>query len=449
MTIAKGFLHTDGNQIVDSSGQNIKLTGVNWFGGEGFVFNPNGMDMRGYWGMMDQMKSLGFNTIRLPWSDAGLDADRATGIDTSKNPDLADLTPLEVMDKVIDYAGRIGLKVILDHHRSSDGASANENGLWYDDQYPESKMIENWKMLAERYKGNDTVIGADLHNEPHGAATWGDGNKATDWAWAAERIGNAIQEVNTDWLLIVEGVEIHDNKWEWWGGNLAGAKERPIEFDVPGKLVYSVHSYGPSIHEMEWFKDPDFPNNLPEHYTDNWGWLMKENKAPVLVGEFGGKLETEQDKAYMAKLVQYMNGDLDGNGTHDLGDGKEGASWTYWSWNPNSGDTGGILKDDWHTVDHNKMNAIKSGLFDGGGSEGKDPWSPATAQALSEGVQPADGQDSVNVWAHAAAQAQAAASATGTAADSATLAATNSLQLDTAYDPSQTHHDPLDGYAAG
>ncbi|MBK3737192.1 cellulase family glycosylhydrolase [Azospirillum brasilense] len=437
MGIAKGFLHTDGNQIVDSSGQNVKLTGVNWFGGEGFVFNPNGMDMRGYWGMMEQMKEMGFNTIRLPWSDAALDADRATGIDTSKNPDLANKSPLEVMDKVIDYAGRIGMKVILDHHRSSDGASANENGLWYDDKYPESKMIENWKMLAERYKGNDTVVGADLHNEPHGQATWGGGDKATDWAWAAERIGNEIQSVNKDWLLLVEGVEIHENQWEWWGGNLRGAKDRPIEFDNPGKLVYSVHSYGPSIHEMEWFKASDYPNNLPGQYTDNWGWLLKDDKAPVLVGEFGGKLETDQDKAYMAKLIDYMNGDLDGNGTNDLGAGKEGASWTYWSWNPNSGDTGGILKDDWQTVDQTKYNAIKEGLFDGGGSPAKAAWAPAKAQALGEG--------DINVLSHTVAQPQAADHSTAALVDAALAAQTVALPpVDAAHDPSALHHDPLD-----
>jgi Cellulase (glycosyl hydrolase family 5) len=32
---------------------------------------------------------------------------------------------------------------------------------------PESTWIADWKALAARYKGNPTVIGADLHNEPH------------------------------------------------------------------------------------------------------------------------------------------------------------------------------------------------------------------------------------------------------------------------------------------
>ena len=35
-------------------------------------------------------------------------------------------------------------------------------------------------------------VSTDLHNEPHGPATWGDGNTANDWRLAAERAGNAI-----------------------------------------------------------------------------------------------------------------------------------------------------------------------------------------------------------------------------------------------------------------
>jgi endoglucanase len=36
----------------------------------------------------------------------------------------------------------------------------------------------------------------------------------------------------------------------------------------------------------------------------------------------------------------------------------------YWSWNPNSGDTGGILQDDWQTVSQDKYNNLKR-LWDG------------------------------------------------------------------------------------
>ncbi len=360
--IAPGFLHTEGGQIVDSSGKAVKLTGVNWFGAEGYAFAPQGLWMDSYQNHMNKMQELGFNVIRLPYSDAMLDNGRMpTGIDYSKNPDLAGKTSLEVFDKIIEYADKIGMKIILDHHRSGDGASANENGLWYTDQYPESKMIENWKMLAERYKGNDAVIGADLHNEPHNPATWGDGGP-NDWARAAERIGNAIQSVNKDWLLIVEGIETYQNQWYWWGGNLLGEKNYEVKFNEPGKLVYSVHDYGPSLYMMDWFKDGNFPNNMPAKWDQMWGHFIQNDETPILVGEFGSRMETAIDKAWMPKLVQYMNGDWNGDGKIDLAAGDQGASWTYWAWSPGSHDTGGIMNDNWQ-VDYTKYDAIKSGLY--------------------------------------------------------------------------------------
>jgi endoglucanase len=38
--------------------------------------------------------------------------------------------------------------------------------------------------------------------------------------------------------------------------------------------------------------------------------------------------------------------------------GANGINWTFWSWNPNSGDTGGILNDDWTTVNQAKHNLL-------------------------------------------------------------------------------------------
>lgn len=43
-----------------------------------------------------------------------------------------------------------------------------------------------------RYQSAWNVFGVDLKNEPHDAATWGDGNLRTDWRLAAQRLGNAI-----------------------------------------------------------------------------------------------------------------------------------------------------------------------------------------------------------------------------------------------------------------
>jgi len=358
-SVSSGALTTLGNQIVDAAGEPVRLAGVNWFGFETTNFAPHGLWSRGYVEMMDQMKAEGFNTIRLPYSDELFDAGSTpNGIDFGKNPDLQGLTGLEIMDRIVTQADEIGMRVILDHHRSEAGNSANESGLWYSAEFPETVWIEHLTQLATRYASHPSVVGIDLHNEPHGGATWGDGS-ANDWRLAAERAGNAVLAVNPDLLIIVEGVEAASSGSYWWGGNLSNAGDAPVRLDVANRLVYSAHDYPASVYQQPYFSDPAYPNNLTEIWNENWGYLFRDGIAPVLLGEFGSRLETVSDQQWFDAMIEYLQGDLDGDGDNDLQTGQEGISWTYWSWNPNSGDTGGILKDDWQTLHDNKVDALK------------------------------------------------------------------------------------------
>lgn len=353
------YFYTSGNQILNSANQTVKIAGVNWFGFETTNYAPHGLWTRGYKDMMNQMVAEGFNTIRLPFSDQLFDAGSTpNGIDFSKNPDLVGLSGLGIMDKIVDYAGQIGLRILLDHHRSEAGSGAEGSGLWYTSAYPESRWISDWTMLAQRYAGNGTVIGADLHNEPHGAANWGNGD-ANDWRLAAERAGNAILGVNSNWLIVVEGVETGSSGSYWWGGNLSNAGAYPVRLNVSGRLVYSPHDYPASVYQQSWFSAPNYPANLPSVWDANWGYLFRQGTAPVLLGEFGTKLQTTSDQLWFQEISDYLGGDLNGDGTSDLTAGQQGMSWTYWSWNPNSGDTGGILQDDWTTVWQNKVNVLQ------------------------------------------------------------------------------------------
>ncbi len=338
-----GTLRAVGGQIVDTGGNPVRITGINWFGFETETLALHGLHLRSMDSFLDQIVELGFNTLRVPFTSQLFDPGAtAGGINFNVNPDLMGKSPPEILDILIQKAGARGLRVILDRHRPS---SAGQTELWYTEQYSEERWIADFVALATRYADNPTVIAFDLHNEPHGPATWGDGSTTTDWRAAAQRAGNAILAVDPDVLIIVEGIENVANQYYWWGGNLRGAREAPVQLAVSERVVYSPHDYPASLFAQPWFSDPTYPANLPGVWRDTWGYLAEEGTAPVLVGEFGTKYETASDQAWLQSLVQYI--------------GANGLSFTYWTLNPDSGDTGGILEDDWQTVREDKMAVLR------------------------------------------------------------------------------------------
>jgi endoglucanase len=364
-----GYWHTSGRQILDAAGQPVRIAGINWFGFETANHVVHGLWARDYKSMIDQMRSLGYNTIRMPYSDDILKP--GTMPDSisydGKNTDLRGLTSLQVLDRIVAYAGQAGLKIVLDRHRPD---AAGQSALWYTASVPESTWIANLKSLASRYQGNPTVVGFDLHNEPRDPACWGCGDTARDWRLAAQRAGDAVLSVNPELLIMVEGVQSYNGAGGWWGGNLMGVAQHPVQLDVPNRLVYSAHDYATSVAQQPWFSDPSFPANMPEVWDRYWGYIFKQNIAPVWLGEFGTTLQPAVDQKWLSALVTYLRS--------TSAYGADSFHWTFWSWNPNSGDTGGILKDDWQTVDTVKdgyLAAVKAPGFAGGGS-GPGPGGP-------------------------------------------------------------------------
>ncbi len=362
--LPEGPLHTSGNQIVSAAGHYVRLAGINWFGLETPGFAPQGLWAQDYKSMMDQMLALGFNVIRLPFSLQLFEPDSIpSGINDKLNPDLVNLRGPQIMDQLVAYAGKVGLRVILDSHSAMAGSGPNPSGLWYDGRYTEAHWIATWVMLARRYANNPTVIGADLLNEPHDPATWGDGS-ALDWAAAATRAGNSILAVNPNWLIFVEGIQTWQNHRTWWGGNLMAVAYHPIVLSVPNRIVYSPHDYPASVHVQPWLSAAEFPNNLPDVWISMWGYIYSQNVAPVFVGEYGAKLTTEADRQWLDHLVGFMNGTLVVPASiHVRATSAQGISWAYWAWNPTSADTDGILGMDWRTVDQAKIAAIEPAMY--------------------------------------------------------------------------------------
>ncbi|NJM70224.1 MAG: glycoside hydrolase family 5 protein [Scytonema sp. RU_4_4] len=340
-------LSTRGSAIIDAKGRVVLLRGVNWFGMELKEHTPHGLWVRDYKDMLAQIKSLGYNVIRLPYSVQALRSRDISGVDffIGANKDFQGKTPIEVMDIIIQEAQRQGLFIILDSHTLKDGKIPE---LWYDDAFSEKDWIDTWTLLAKRYKGYINVIGADLKNEPHGRASWGTGDKATDWRLAAERAGNKILSVNPKWLILVEGVvgNVPGQKQPIyaWGANLEGVLKYPVRLKVPKKLVYSPHEYAAS--HLPWVKEPILPGNLYKRLEIGFHYIATQGIAPILIGEFGGlRVDTKSREGIWHRLfVDYID--------------KKKLSFTYWCWNPNSGDTGGLLLDDWKSINTDKQKLL-------------------------------------------------------------------------------------------
>lgn len=341
-------LSTSGNKIIDSSGAQVILQGVNWYGMENEPGTVIGLNARDYKLMLKQIKQTGFNVIRIPFSMQTLTKGKEVSSVADyigSNRELKDKSPIEVLDALILEANVQGLMIILDNHSQADQGYRND--LWYGQAgFTEDNWVEMWKSLAIRYKDSPNVVGFDLKNEPHGKATWGDGS-ATDFRRAAERAGTAIQEVNPNPLIIVEGIENQvaggqKLNGHWWGGNLEGVRNNPVRLPVTNKVVYSPHEYGPEVSPQPWLTSKNLEKNLLDRWSKGFGYIHDQKIAPILIGEFGA--------------IDFSPKTLSGRWIKTFTDylGKKGMSWTYWAWNPGSGDTGGLLTPDMVTLEKRK-----------------------------------------------------------------------------------------------
>jgi aryl-phospho-beta-D-glucosidase BglC (GH1 family) len=411
------WLSTAGSHIVDSAGRTVILRGFHWFGMEVNLYPamlaPNGQNINGKFvvlcagrpyktityqgpndpifqpnlvpgtpqeGLLDGMKRLGFNCVRLSicedvtWPRARVPAlGGARSINGWLNPDLLDgskpltfnnsnfIPAIALLDKIVDHCRAIGLYAVLDIHSCAPQAlyntSASTHGLWYTTATPdapgtgvtntadqigtagdprnERQWIDALVFLAQRYAGNPAVS-FDLMNEPF-AATWDD-NPRTGWPAAVERCASAMQAVNPRALIMVEGIfgSLHydgGTEFSTYSGILSGVADRPVRLPVPNKVVYSPHDY-PVYNAPRWHA-PDYPASLTRFWDRVWGNLG----VPIFIGEFGGdfrdpaalsdvtqpgfiqsaRQEARLDRAWIGALTDYIK--------------RHGASWCYFAVN--------------------------------------------------------------------------------------------------------------------
>ena len=376
------WLHTDGKNILDKDGKKVWLTGLNWFG-----YNTGTSTFDGLWNsqLAPTVKAIadhGFNLIRVPIS-AELINQWAAGeypranYNNAYNTELNSMNSLEIFDYFLALAEENGIKVMPDIHSAETNASGHNVNLWYTDKVKVNDYYHALEWMAARYKDNDTIIAFDLKNEPHGkpyegdgAAIWNDSKKANNWKYVAETAAAKVLAKNPNVLILVEGIEIYpidikknkdysskndkDYYFNWWGGNLRGVADYPVDFGkYQDKLVYSPHDYGPTVYEQPWFEGKyTYDSLMKDCWHDNWFYIYEENIAPLLIGEWGGFMR-EPNLTWMTYMRQLIK--------------KYHLNHTFWCLNANSGDTGGLLLDDFTTWDTEKYNFVKEVLWQQGG----------------------------------------------------------------------------------
>ena len=373
------WLTTDGSKIVDMNGDEVWLTGVNWFG-----YNTGTNLFDGVWNCnlkesIEGIADHGFNLLRIPMS-AELLLQWKNGeypqanYNQAYNSELNSLNSLEIFDYVLQLCEENGIKVMIDIHTVKTDASGHNYPLWYREDMTTEDFIEALTWIAERYKNNDTIIAYDLKNEPHGKASesefaiWNDSTKENNWKMVAEEAGNAILDVNPNVLIVIEGIQIYpidpvgndftstndeDYYNTWWGGNLMAVKDYPIDFGSEERnkqIVYSPHDYGPLVYEQPWFEGGfSFDSLYKDAWYDYWLYIEEEDIAPILIGEWGGFMDGGPNEEWMTYLRQLI--------------AEKNIHFTFWCYNANSGDTGGLVLDDFTTWDEEKYEFVKQVLW--------------------------------------------------------------------------------------
>ncbi|MBP1754573.1 MAG: glycoside hydrolase [Firmicutes bacterium] len=209
----------------------------------------------------DHAKELNFNVLRLPISCYNLlQPDGSLREDT-----------LAALDWFVKECEERELYVILDLHAAPgsqngrDHSGDTSGSILFTDEKAQELTISLWKQLAEHFKGNATIAGYDLLNEPEGAE-----EERSPWGRVQlpfmDRLYQAIRAIDKDHIIILNAI--------WEPENMPDPSEYGWE-----NVMYEYHFYG-------WDKTNDV--KAQKAFTDSK--VRKNNQAdhpvPVLVGEF-------------------------------------------------------------------------------------------------------------------------------------------------------------------
>jgi endoglucanase len=387
---SQSFLSASGKKMVNSSGQEVILRGVNlggWVLQEGYLMCPTSSCGVGtQWQMkkkyydagqtdaqveafyqswrdnfitqadINYIASLGFNCVRLPMHyelfltpsqravrnsvirNSGNYGTYLNSLNTWYNSNQiavdASLEGFKIIDKVISWCSAKGIYVILDMH-AAPGAQGNDanisdalygNNLWTNGWVYQNILNRMWEKISARYKSNSTVAFYDLINEPNQIPS------QQDLHSLYQRLINTIRNQGDNHMLMIEG--------DGWGNNYN--YNEPFTFSPNWGLVYNAHRYW--INEGDdWVRDGN-PNQI--NRMINLIEFRDRHNVPVWVGETG-----ENNSAWLKQNVDKLN---------NAGIGW--CHWTYKRWDVNENSAVRRIPGSWPTDGAGVMSAVLNNM---------------------------------------------------------------------------------------
>lgn len=252
------------------------------------------------------IKTMGFNAIRLNMNYKTFEDDTSVGNFKEDG--------WHWLDRAIGYAKEAGLYVMLDMHAPQGGYQSDKvqgfSAFWDGDgTFPntsnQSRLINLWEAIANRYKHEKAILGYDLINEPRP-------NNSEEWFDYAEQIIAKIRTKDNNHLIVLEAPLISgytmrkvadDNVlydshfYNTWGyttqysveyGNAgkrwgAYAPSNPIYLNSSWKVVWIPEEGGTPPANSQPF-DKQF---LETVFNEDILEFAENNNIPVNVGEYG------------------------------------------------------------------------------------------------------------------------------------------------------------------
>ncbi|KAL2016409.1 hypothetical protein VTK56DRAFT_3794 [Thermocarpiscus australiensis] len=369
---------TSGRWILDASGKNLTYAGTNW-PGHADVMVPEGLQYQPIEAIVQKVKSLGMNAVRLTFAIQMIDEIYANGGQDitiqrafvqalgqtngmrvlnqvlAKNPRFnASTTRLQVFDAVAAELAKQQIYIHLDNHISKGMwcCSSTDGNSWWGDTY---FSTENWTRglayMANHGKSWPALTSIGLRNEPRDPTNNPSLSRSSyNWqSWYAymKQGAAAVHAANPNPLIFLSGLDFDTYLTPVVEGTaLTPGTGRFSLGDFPGyadKLVLELHNYENSIGSCDSLRGNLARDGFEALGVGGAGAAATANVFPVMMTEFGFQMDDSTWRGvYASCLASYLPA--------------QKAGWTIWvlagSYYIRSGtqdyDEGwGLLNHDW------------------------------------------------------------------------------------------------------